>query len=611
MKVERYSELSNSVLRIPCRFLLSSWIQNLLLGSSCLQLYSYISFPALILRLGPASRLIYVRFLPFVPILPTHNLLQFLGSHRSLHNTDASMEPPPSSVRGYMDGKLSRPWSPTGRPIVNTTLSNHPSLPTPSDLSPHPSSVPTSSHSSSWSHNASVTTSQAAPHYMIPPSAIPGDVPEQSTNMQSFSNNDWNNLLSAPLTPTVFAALAANGFMAPISSSSGTPSSLPASSFHTHYHPPSARPQVTTANVMPQSGPTGSWPQSPATYSPTSPYSPKPHLPRLNSSTSNIHHGKGKAASNMSHFTPIQPRPVDTALAPGRSVDDGQLGGRLQGLNTLQNAGPIHRVDMGAGAGGFDPSIDLLSHTPLDYTPGYPYQGERSNTGLPPSLWMSSAAPSTPAVYEMLNQLPSSAVPEVSPSNRSPYTQSPTSPMSPTTDSKSGIFTDIFSDELFGPQAAPLSDQSTSPFTSPRLSGSPDLQSLIGTDANPELLAKDDPLATQIWKMYARTKATLPHAQRMENLTWRMMALELKKRKEDEAKLVEAEAKLAEAMREKNNPGEQPNVTTDIRHSYSGLEEGTDPGASNERGRRIGKGKGKVRVVGFDGTNQDGFEEEE
>jgi len=89
------------------------------------------------------------------------------------------------------------------------------------------------------------------------------------------------------------------------------------------------------------------------------------------------------------------------------------------------------------------------------------------------------------------------------------------------------------------------------------------------------------------------------------------MALELKKRKEDEAKLVEAEAKLAEAMREKNNPGEQPNVTTDIRHSYSGLEEGTDPGASNERGRRIGKGKGKVRVVGFDGTNQDGFEEEE
>jgi hypothetical protein len=25
--------------------------------------------------------------------------------------------------------------------------------------------------------------------------------------------------------------------------------------------------------------------------------------------------------------------------------------------------------------------------------------------------------------------------------------------------------------------------------------------------------------------MYARTKATLPHAQRMENITWRMMAL--------------------------------------------------------------------------------------
>ena len=47
-------------------------------------------------------------------------------------------------------------------------------------------------------------------------------------------------------------------------------------------------------------------------------------------------------------------------------------------------------------------------------------------------------------------------------------------------------------------------------------------------------MAKDDPLATQVWRMYARQKATLPHAQRMENLTWRMMALALKKKKEDE-----------------------------------------------------------------------------
>ena len=59
---------------------------------------------------------------------------------------------------------------------------------------------------------------------------------------------------------------------------------------------------------------------------------------------------------------------------------------------------------------------------------------------------------------------------------------------------------------------------------------------LAAADADPEKLAKEDPLATQVWKMYARQKATLPHAQRMENLTWRMMALALKKKKEDEGR---------------------------------------------------------------------------
>lgn len=162
-------------------------------------------------------------------------------------------------------------------------------------------------------------------------------------------------------------------------------------------------------------------------------------------------------------------------------------------------------------------------------------------------------------------------------SHQSPYSQSPVSPISPNTDSKSTLFTDIFSEEIFGPSKIPLSPQPTTPFTSPRISGSPDLQAAdIGPD--PEQLAKDDPLATQVWKMYARQKATLPHAQRMENLTWRMMALALKKRKEDE------EARLE---KEKLDP------------------------KSDERGRRIDKGKAKVRVVGFDGTNQDGVEEQE
>src|SRR5271168_447226 len=140
----------------------------------------------------------------------------------------------------------------------------------------------------------------------------------------------------------------------------------------------------------------------------------------------------------------------------------------------------------------------LALTTTMEYW-NWPFtQPDESHQRLPPSLWMSSAS----------QHLPSS-----SPS-----------------DSKSTIFTDIFSDDFL----PPLSPQPTSAFTSPRISGSPDLKLSPDPDINPEQLAKEDPLATQVWKMYARTKVTLPPAQRMENLTWRMMALALKKKKEDD-----------------------------------------------------------------------------
>ena len=44
-----------------------------------------------------------------------------------------------------------------------------------------------------------------------------------------------------------------------------------------------------------------------------------------------------------------------------------------------------------------------------------------------------------------------------------------------------------------------------------------------------EDLAKDDPLATQLWKFYAKAKAksTLPNAHRMENLSWRMGGMKI------------------------------------------------------------------------------------
>jgi GATA-binding protein len=52
---------------------------------------------------------------------------------------------------------------------------------------------------------------------------------------------------------------------------------------------------------------------------------------------------------------------------------------------------------------------------------------------------------------------------------------------------------------------------------------------------SPDEMQKKDPLATQIWKLYSKTKNQLPNQERMENLTWRMMAMSLRKRRQEEA----------------------------------------------------------------------------
>jgi GATA-binding protein, other eukaryote len=121
------------------------------------------------------------------------------------------------------------------------------------------------------------------------------------------------------------------------------------------------------------------------------------------------------------------------------------------------------------------------------------------------------------------------------------------------------------------------------------MSGSPDLKTSRPAHLDPEKLAKEDPLATQMWKMYARTKAHLPHAQRMENITWRMMALELRKKEE---------ARSADLTQD-FHPDTTPNPPS----------EPSRP--SDERGRPIDKGTTRVYVVGFDDRNQDGVGEEE
>ena len=53
---------------------------------------------------------------------------------------------------------------------------------------------------------------------------------------------------------------------------------------------------------------------------------------------------------------------------------------------------------------------------------------------------------------------------------------------------------------------------------------------------HPDEMQKKDPLATQIWKLYSKTKTQLPNQERMENLTWRMMAMNLKRKEREQAR---------------------------------------------------------------------------
>lgn len=104
-----------------------------------------------------------------------------------------------------------------------------------------------------------------------------------------------------------------------------------------------------------------------------------------------------------------------------------------------------------------------------------------------------------------------------------------------------------------------------------------------------------DPLATQVWKAYAKAKDGLPNGPRMENLTWRLMHLTLKKQEEEQG--ASGMSKSAGTSR-----GFQAGSLDTVREEKSG----NSPAAQEEHGSREssgeferGRSKGKSRVVGF------------
>lgn len=87
-------------------------------------------------------------------------------------------------------------------------------------------------------------------------------------------------------------------------------------------------------------------------------------------------------------------------------------------------------------------------------------------------------------------------------------------------------------------KSKPQQQQQSPPASSSGLLGASLFPALDDVAAGSSInqMQTDDPLAAQVWKFFSRTKQQLPNQQRMENLTWRMMALNMRKRREEESR---------------------------------------------------------------------------
>lgn len=53
---------------------------------------------------------------------------------------------------------------------------------------------------------------------------------------------------------------------------------------------------------------------------------------------------------------------------------------------------------------------------------------------------------------------------------------------------------------------------------------------------HPDEMQKNDPLGTHMWKIVSKVKTQIANSERMENMTWRLMAMSLKRKGEEQAR---------------------------------------------------------------------------
>jgi GATA-binding protein len=170
----------------------------------------------------------------------------------------------------------------------------------------------------------------------------------------------------------------------------------------------------------------------------------------------------------------------------------------------------------------------------------------------------------------------------------SPNSQNTSSPEKTRKGGRGAIVNNILHDDFLSTRAPPSTIASPIALPSFPASRRPS-HGDVGESSFPEVqspdeMAKKDPLASQVWKVYARDKGTMPNGARMENLTWRLMHLTLKQTQEREAREA-AEAAAAAAAVAQAQAAREPALPPTP--------------ADQERGRS----KGKSRVVGFQGAS--------
>lgn len=495
------------------------------------------------------------------------------------------------------------------------------------------------------------------------PASHPAQASSQTHPLSS--SFDWGSLLSSPLDPAVFAALDSNGALGVVKppypqsgSGSFAQSSLPSSSASASAH----------AHPLAHSAPhhRDSWPSTA-----TPPYSP--HL--LSDSQRTSPSQSPQSAGALSHMRAaraggVQGFPAGVVAAKQEAPGADRTRPEPKGFVNLQqviNRPPIaQRRSAQAGFGGGHmpggmrlgmPPAQIPAHLGASSpSPLYPSSGERTHhMNLPPSLWMSPMRPPSSSVTPTQTAVHSSRTPPVSVSSSSathpallqltmPAGYSETTPSSASSSRPSSspfvsgsastiptsaasdvrsptLYSDILAEE-FLTTGSKKRAAAVAHFPSPTSPGrgSPDLatSALDSSDGDIEKMAEKDPLAAQVWRLYARTKANLPHAQRMENLTWRMMTLQLKKR-EEEARNRSSSITTQTGQNEQGVPPPSsesaPNApkTAETGTSRAGSSKASVPQIKTEpesRGRRPDKTAARVRVVGFEGKNQDGEDEE-